>query len=151
MSLFDSITSAFSGQQAGSGSANASTSLVQSVMEHINNQPGGLNGLIQQFREKGVGDIVSSWVSNGQNLPISSDQLSSVLGSGPLAQIAEKAGITPDQASSALSQILPHVVNHATPDGAPPEGGALNMSSVLGSLGSLAGLFGGAKSPGSTA
>jgi uncharacterized protein YidB (DUF937 family) len=140
MSLFDSITSAF-GQQPNAEGANTSTSLVQGVLEHINNQPGGLNGLIQQFHDKGLGDVVSSWIGDGQNLSISPDQLSGVLGDGALGRIAQKAGVTPEQASNALSQILPHLVSKATPDGAPPEGNAtLNVASVLGSL---SGLFGG--------
>jgi uncharacterized protein YidB (DUF937 family) len=51
--------------------ANSSNPLASSVMQMINSQPGGLSGLIQQFHNKGLGGLVSSWVSTGQNLPIS--------------------------------------------------------------------------------
>jgi uncharacterized protein YidB (DUF937 family) len=138
MSLFDSLSSAL-GQKAEGGTA---PSLLQGVMEYVNSQPGGLNGLVQQFREKGAGDIVSSWISSGPNQPISPEHVASVLGDGPLGEIAQKAGISPEQASAALAQLMPHVVDKATPDGQEPDQGQkLDFGSLIGSL---SGLFGSA-------
>ena len=108
----------------------------------MNNQPGGLNGLIQQFKDKGAGDIISSWVGNGENQPISPDTLHNVLGSDAVTSIASKAGIAPEQVTGLLSQVLPHVVNAATPEGEVPAEGQLNSTTVLGALGSLTSLFG---------
>ena len=79
MSLLDTLASSFGGQsQPGAGSGNAS-GLIAAAMEFVNNQPGGLNGLIQRFHENGAGDVVSSWIGTGENKPISPDTLTSVL------------------------------------------------------------------------
>ena len=95
--------------------------LASQVLQMINNQPGGLQGLIQSFHDKGMGGIVSSWVSTGQNLPISADQITHVLGSDQVKQLAAQAGISTDAASSTLAKFLPMLINHATPDGQVPQ------------------------------
>jgi uncharacterized protein YidB (DUF937 family) len=68
--------------------------------------------------------------------------LHSVLGSEAVTGLAAKAGVQPDQVTGLLSQILPHVVNAATPDGEVPAEGKLNATTVLGALGGLSALFG---------
>jgi uncharacterized protein YidB (DUF937 family) len=139
MSLLDSIGSLLNKSPEGGGGQQA---LIATALEFVNNQPGGLNGLIQQFKDKGAGDIISSWVGNGENQPISPDTLHNVLGSDAVTSIASKAGIAPEQVTGLLSQILPHVVNAATPEGEVPAEGQLNSTTVLGTLGGLASLFG---------
>jgi uncharacterized protein YidB (DUF937 family) len=139
MSLFDTIGSLLGQSPEGGGDHQA---LVSTALEFVNNQPGGLNGLIQQFKDKGAGDIISSWVSNGENQPISADTLHSVLGSDTVTNLAAKAGVQPDQVTGLLSQILPHVVNAATPNGDVPAEGQLNSTTVLGALGGIASLLG---------
>jgi uncharacterized protein YidB (DUF937 family) len=69
------------------------------------------------FQEKGLGGIVGSWIGTGQNLPISADQLNSVLHCDALNQVASKFGIDPNMLQSAMTQILPHVVDQMTPNG----------------------------------
>jgi len=49
----------------------SSNSLATSILQMIQNQPGGLQGLVQSFHDQGLAGIVSSWVGTGQNLPIS--------------------------------------------------------------------------------
>ncbi|WP_233863399.1 YidB family protein [Paraburkholderia adhaesiva] len=141
MSLLDTLGSLFgsSSQQQGGGQAQ----LVAAAMEFVNNQPGGLNGLVQKFQQGGLGDVVQSWVGTGENQAISPDQLHNVLGSDVVSGLAQKVGMQPDQVSGLLSQVLPHVVNAATPNGEVPADGQINTSNVLGTLGSLASLFGG--------
>jgi uncharacterized protein YidB (DUF937 family) len=138
MSLFDTIGSLL-GQSPEGGDHQA---LVSNALEFINNQPGGLNGLVQQFESQGAGDIIRSWISNGENQPVSADLLQNVLGSDTISNLAAKAGIQPDQVSGLLSQVLPHVVNAATPNGDVPADGQLNTTTALGALGGLASLFG---------
>jgi uncharacterized protein YidB (DUF937 family) len=88
------------------------------LMDAINQQPGGLNGVIQHFHDNGLGSIVNSWVGTGQNLPISAEQIQSVLGSsGMMQQLCAKAGITPEEASAHLAQYLPVIVDKLTPQG----------------------------------
>src|ERR1700735_4139560 len=100
MSLLDTLASSFgNSSQGGSGQSG----LVAIAMEFVNNQPGGLNGLIQRFHENGAGDIVSSWIGNGENKPISPDTLTNVLGSGAVGEMAQKAGVSGDQLSGMLA------------------------------------------------
>jgi uncharacterized protein YidB (DUF937 family) len=87
----------------------------------IQNQPGGLQGLVQSFHDKGLGGVVSSWVSTGPNPPISADQVHQVLGSDQMKALAAKAGINPDMAGSAIAQLLPGLVDKLTPNGAVPD------------------------------
>ncbi len=97
---------------------------------------GGLGALVQAFQGKGLGDVMSSWISTGDNKSISADQLSNVLGKDTLSQFATKAGINEGDAGSALAELLPNLVNHITPAGKMPDGNALE--GALGAL--LAGL-----------
>ena len=78
------------------------------------------SGLAAQFQQSGLGDQVHSWIGSGQNLPISPDQIQSVLGSPMIASIAAKFGIDPTMATQLLSQHLPGLVDHMTPAGAIP-------------------------------
>jgi uncharacterized protein YidB (DUF937 family) len=135
MSLLDTVSSLL-----GNSSPEGNQNLVQAALEFVNNQPGGLSGVVQQFHDKGAGDVVNSWISNGENQAISPETLSNVLGSDALSGIAQKAGVSPDQVSGLLAQVLPHVINHATPDGQVPADGQVDVSSVLGALSGSGGL-----------
>lgn len=104
---------------------------------------GGLAGLIGAFEQAGLGEAAKSWVSSGQNLPISAEQIQSVLSSGMIADFADKLGIDPQQAASTLAQVLPQVVDHLTPNGQVPEGGLGGaLGGGLGGLGDLLGKLG---------
>jgi len=99
--------------------------LVSQLLQMIQQQPGGLSGLVQNFHDKGLGGLVTSWVSTGQNLPISADQIQHVLGSTQVQELAAKVGISPEVASSQLSQLLPTIVDKLTPNGQMPQSGNL--------------------------
>ncbi|KVW24552.1 YidB family protein [Burkholderia ubonensis] len=141
MGLLDIVGGLLGGQAGG----NSQSALLSAALEFINNQPGGLNGLIEKFKAGGAGDIIGSWVGAGENQPISADTLQNVLGSDAIGALASKFGVDPAQASGILAQVLPHVVNHATPNGEVPADGQVDTSNVLGTLTQLAGLFGGNK------
>jgi uncharacterized protein YidB (DUF937 family) len=115
----------------------SSNPLATSLLQMINNQPGGLPGLLQSFHDKGLGQIASSWVSSGQNLPISADQIQHVLGSDTVKQLAAKAGISPDIAGSSLASMLPSLIDKLTPNGQMPQHSSLLETgmSLLQSLG----------------
>ncbi|UCV18675.1 YidB family protein [Ferribacterium limneticum] len=121
MGLLDSVVGALAGGQSGGESP-----LLNIVMQLINNpQSGGLGGLVQSFQQGGLGNIVNSWVSTGQNLPISAEQIQAVLGGGKLQDIAAQLGMSAEQASGGLADLLPQVVDKLTPNGQVPEGGDL--------------------------
>ena len=83
---------------------------------------GGLGSLLDQFRNAGHGAAADSWVSNGDNHPITPDQINSVIGQGKIADIAAQAGVSPEQMSSLLAQALPTLIHKLTPDGQLPQG-----------------------------
>lgn len=85
-------------------------------------QTGGLGGLVEQFKSKGLGDIANSWVGTGQNMPISAAQVQQGLGADVVNQLAAKAGIPADHVSALLARFLPQVVDKLTPGGQVPQG-----------------------------
>jgi len=119
MGLFDQVVGALSGGQSGGSNA-----LLETVLQLVNNpQTGGLGGLVKSFQQGGLAEIVNSWVSTGQNLPISAEQIQSVLGNSTLQDLAAKLGMSHDQISGGLASILPRVVDQLTPHGEVPQGG----------------------------
>jgi uncharacterized protein YidB (DUF937 family) len=81
---------------------------------------GGLGDLLNQLQQGGQGDAANSWVGKGTNKPISPGDLSSALGADQLDQIASQSGMSRDELLNGLSQYLPQVVDHLTPDGRLP-------------------------------
>lgn len=140
MGLLDNILGAASqalgGEQPGGGSD--WVGLVSGLLANGSAQ-GGLAGLLQQLQAGGLGEQVQSWISNGANLPVSGEQLGAALGGagGLLGQLAQQAGVSHAEAGDQLSQLLPQIVNHLTPNGQLPAGGVGGigeLSSILGGL-----------------
>ena len=104
---------------AGAAPESSQSTLVSSVFSMLSQ--GGLEGLVQQFKEKGLGKIVQSWIGAGENLPVSSEQIKSVFGSEQLNGLAQKAGLTPEATSAGLAKILPELINGLTPKGEMPK------------------------------
>ena len=84
-------------------------------------QNGGLDGVLDKFRQGGMAKQADSWVSTGQNMGISADQLQQIFGSSTIGNIASKLGMSQEQAGTAMSQVLPELINHLTPQGQVPE------------------------------
>lgn len=123
MSLFDQLGGLLGGQ------SNDMTGAVAGLLE----QHGGLSGLLEKFNSGGMGDLVSSWVGSGSNLPVSAEQIQQVLGSEQVSALAQKFGLDPQQLSQGLADYLPQAVDKLTPDGQLPQGGDL-LSQGLGML-----------------
>jgi len=86
---------------------------------------GGLGAILDQFQRAGYGQQASSWVSTGQNLPLPPGALEQVFGGGGLAEIARRAGLSQEDTSRGLAQLMPEVVDHVTPGGKVPDGSDL--------------------------
>lgn len=83
--------------------------------------PGGVGPLQQILEQAGLGEQVRSWIGNGQNLPVSGEQITQALGgSGALSQLASTFGLNENEVASQLAEILPDAVNHLTPQGTLP-------------------------------
>jgi len=107
--------------------------LLESVIGLISDpQTGGLAGLVEKISSGGLGDQVASWVSTGQNLPITAEQISAVLGSTFVQEIAGKMGINTADVAGSLAQLLPQVVDKLTPDGQLPGDNKLLQAGLAG-------------------
>ena len=85
-----------------------------------NGSQGGLSAIVAKLQQAGLGDQVKSWIGNGQNLPITADQLQQALGSDTVKQLAARFNIPVDQLGKVLEQYVPAAVDHASPDGKLP-------------------------------
>lgn len=123
MGMFDEALNMLKSQIPG---AEGQSNMLENVLQLVNNpQTGGLAGLAQRFTQGGLEKEVGSWISTGQNLPISPQQIQSVIGNTPIQEMAGKLGLTPEQTSSAIAALLPQVIDKLTPNGTMPEGGDL--------------------------
>ena len=145
MGLFDELLNQATGGQTGASglAAVASTlannpqllSALTSLLSPRDGSVGGggLPGLVSAFQQKGLGDMIGSWISTGPNPPVSASQLTDVLGEQTIGQFASKAGVPPSEAGSLLAGLLPGVIDQLTPDGQLPDAGGLDgaLASLL--------------------
>lgn len=111
----------------------ARTKLLQAALSLIanNGQTGGLQGLMERFQEAGLGNVISSWIGSGENVPVTAEQMEQVLGEGHLQQISEETGLPEHDVADRLSDMLPDLIDKLTPAGHVPQGGLGNMSALL--------------------
>jgi len=81
---------------------------------------GGLGDLLKQFQQSGHGDTANSWVSPGPNKQISPGDLASALGADQINNLVSQSGMSRDDLLAGLSQHLPGVIDHLTPNGRLP-------------------------------
>src|ERR1700737_1361437 len=105
MGLFDKIL----GGVIGAGA--------MAVLNKYIEQKGGLQNVVSQFEKNGFGDTMKSWISQGQNLPITADQIHQALGSDAVKELAAKMGLPADKIADMLAQPLPQAIDKGTPDG----------------------------------
>ena len=146
MGLLDSLLGAVSSAQGQQTQTNdPKAMLIQAALRMLTNQSGaggensgglgGLGGLLSQFQNAGLGDVVSSWVGHGENQPVSPDQVQQALsGGGQLDDLAQATGLSKEETAGHLSAILPELINKLTPNG--------QVQEVSGGLGELAGMLG---------
>lgn len=121
MGIIDGILGNLLGGALGGGGRQADSPLMQIALQMLQ-QNGGLEGILGKFRQSGYGAEADSWVSTGQNLPVSGDVLQQVLGSGAFADIARQLGMSRGDAAGGLAQALPDVIDRMTPQGRIPAG-----------------------------
>jgi len=126
MGLLDALTSIAGGASAEhNGVADA---LSQVMQEH----PGGMDGLLNQLKQNGLGEQVQSWVGSGTNQAVSPEQVQQGLGTSTLENIAQRAGISPQVASGVIAVVLPLVVSHFSNGGqAQQPGGLAGLASQI--------------------
>ena len=113
--IFGSILGSALKGIAGQGGTGALPDILSQVLGKTD--LGSVGGLLQQLQQSGLGSQVASWLGNGQNLPVSVDQLKSALGDQHLRQLATQLGLPVDQLLGQLSQHLPGAIDHMSPTG----------------------------------
>jgi uncharacterized protein YidB (DUF937 family) len=119
MSLLD-----LAGQFLGGGQQGGNATLMNTVLQMVNNHPGGLPGLVSAFQQQGLGGVVNSWVGTGANEAVAPQQVQSVLGDSQIQDIAAKLGVSTPEASGTIAQLLPSIIDHLTPNGQMPASGS---------------------------
>ena len=91
------------------------------IMEALGGLTGGdgldLGGIADKLKQGGLGDQVDSWMGDGENLPVSADQVKEAVGEDKLSEMAGKLGVDSDGAADKLSQLLPTVMDKASSGG----------------------------------
>jgi uncharacterized protein YidB (DUF937 family) len=81
---------------------------------------GGLGDLLNQLQQGGHGETANTWVGKGENKPIAPGDLANALGADQIQSLSAQSGLSRDELLSGLSQYLPQVIDHLTPDGRLP-------------------------------
>jgi len=116
MGILDSLLGGLTGGTSGN------QSVITSVLGLLTNgNSGGLQGIVSQLTKSGLGNIVNSWISTGENQPVKPEQLQNALGGDLMDQFASKLGLSHSEAANQLSSVLPTVIDKLTPDGNLPE------------------------------
>ena len=128
MGLFDSLAGAVLSNMGGDKGA-----MLQIAMD-LFKQNGGLEGVLAKFNEAGFAEQASSWISTGDNQPISAEQVVEVLGSDRIAGFAEKLGMSPSDISEKIAEYLPQAIDKMTPNGEVDGNSGNLLSTVMGML-----------------
>jgi uncharacterized protein YidB (DUF937 family) len=81
---------------------------------------GGLGDLLKQFQQHGQGDVADSWVGKGENKSIAPGDLGKALGIDQIDALTSQTGLSRNELLDGLSQYLPGVIDHLTPEGRLP-------------------------------
>jgi uncharacterized protein YidB (DUF937 family) len=87
------------------------------VVNGLIEKHGGVQGIVAQLEQQGLGGTVRSWVGSGANQPITADQIHQAFGSDTVKQLAARVGMSPEDLAAKLSQILPQAIDKLTPGG----------------------------------
>ena len=87
------------------------------VVNNFIQKQGGVKGVLAQFEKQGLGSTIRSWIGNGENQPITADQMHRALGYEKLQELGAKLGLSPDAMAAKLSEYLPKAIDKLTPRG----------------------------------
>ncbi len=132
MSLLNSVLSRAASVVLGKDQKEQAT-LLTAFLQAVNQYPGGINGLLEAFKQGGLGAVVQSWMSQGENLPIAPAQLQQVLGHNMVDDLVSKTGLNQDSVLNHLSSLLPVVVDKifSQNNNTVNDSGQVDMSQVM--------------------
>ena len=106
--------------RGGSAGSSATTGSQPTSDEGAGGLLGGLGGLLDKLQKGGLGDVANSWIGTGQNQPVTPKQLGPALGPDIIKTLAQRSGLSEEELTKQLSQILPGLVDKLTPAGRLP-------------------------------
>ncbi|MCL6723094.1 MULTISPECIES: YidB family protein [Enterobacter] len=98
------------------GGQTGNTEQLQAILSWVEQQ-GGIEGILEKFRNGGLGEVVESWVSQQSNLPVTIGQITSVFGSSALQDLGAKLGVDSQAASALAAKYLPKLIDGLSPQG----------------------------------
>ena len=110
------------------------------IMEALSGLTSGegldMGGIVEKLKEGGLGDQVTSWMGDGENAPVSPEELTSALGEDQMGEMASKLGVEPGEAASKLSEVMPGLMDKMSSGGSLLEsaggaGGVADMAKNL--------------------
>ena len=119
MGMLDGMIGNALGGMLGQGGESQSPLLKMALQ--VLQQNGGVEGILDKFRQGGYADQAASWQSTGQNIPLPGSALQEVLGTGAVGQIAQQLGMSHGDAAGGLAQVLPQLIDKCTPNGNVPD------------------------------
>lgn len=105
------------GEQLGGGTDNDQ---LNNALSGLLGGDGGdldLGGLISGMSGEGMADLVGSWLGDGDNSPISVEQISAFFDNSRIEQFANTLGIDLDVALSSLTEVLPRLIDQSSSGG----------------------------------
>jgi len=94
----------------------------QGGLDQIQNLFGsnGMQGVVSQLTNAGMGQHVQSWIGTGANRAVSGQQIQQAMDPAALQRASQQTGMSPDQISDHVAQALPQIIDQATPNGQLP-------------------------------
>jgi uncharacterized protein YidB (DUF937 family) len=108
------------GLSGGAGGKGALMAMLLPLAMQWVQRSGGIGSVLQRFQQKGYSQQAASWVSTGQNDELAPQAVNEVVGTDELSRLSQQLGVSNEEVSSGMAQILPEVVNHLTPEGQVP-------------------------------
>ncbi|PIJ48975.1 hypothetical protein BL250_16705 [Erwinia sp. OLTSP20] len=116
MGFFDQIIKNIAGGQGKSDVQGPESQVLNVVLQWVQEQ-GGFQAVLGKLQQGGLGAILSSWLGQGANASVEASQLQSAFGNGELQSLADKLGTNTEGAVSQLQQVLPELIDKASPQG----------------------------------
>ncbi|RBM05962.1 YidB family protein [Novacetimonas cocois] len=113
--IFDDVMGKLTDLAASSGLSGQIHSYLSQMLT-----PATISSLLDQAQQAGLTDKVRSWIGSGENLPISTDELRSLLGNQQVQALVDHVGLPADTILPVLAHLLPAAVNAQTPQGEVP-------------------------------
>ncbi len=123
MSVLDNVLDK---AKSAAGAAPASA-LMNQLLDYLKSpELGGIQGLVKKFEKAGLGPTINSWIGSGKQLPVTPAEITKVLGSDTISQMANKTGFSMSEVGEKLAEILPATVSRLTPGGKFPSLGSIS-------------------------